>query len=192
MALTPRFTSVWQTLGVSVRALIPGNNSITTATPANGQRTQGAFPPESGPAWAQIQLSSLIGHYGQELTSAPGRCERLVRMRCGSYRSEADLLCTALSAGVPGEIIRTRDSGPSALGPIAETLASNLAASRGISGADAKWAVEAWVAALAGSPDGSASPSESYVSPQPMAQRTKRGPTGTIRNPKTQYTDTDA
>jgi hypothetical protein len=142
----PRFTSVWQSLGVSIRALVPGTNPTAPRPPDDPIVDQSGPSAAAAREWAQTRLDTLITQHGDALVRAPSRCERLIRMRCGSHRLEADLLCRALRAQIPEDLLNARQIGSQFATTVA-TLTERLTACD-VSRADARWAVEAWAQAI--------------------------------------------
>jgi hypothetical protein len=102
----------------------------------------------SAPADApREELKRLISRYGPDLADNPSRVGGLLRDVCGQYRKEISLLVGAAQEGIPSEF-RHGGTGlltASRLGSLARKLEGN----RGLSEANARWAVEAWAAALA-------------------------------------------
>ena len=181
LPLTPRFTSVWQSLGRSVRALTPGGGLASSEEREGPSSSQVIKTRESGREWAERQLAALISHHGFDLVCATGRCEKLIRTRCGSYRAEAELLCMALRAEVPGCLFQLQVEDVQRAS-ILQKLSAQFV-DRGVSRTDAEWAVRAWAQAL-GITISDFRPSTGSEFHDTAGAIGDRGPTRTVRVPR--------
>jgi hypothetical protein len=87
------------------------------------------------------QLRAIVKEHGSAIGEDVDRCRRLVNEQCDPGR-DANLLVTALQAGVPRSLLQ--DSSDAARA----RLARELAEKQGLVPALAAWAVESWALAL--------------------------------------------
>ena len=99
-------------------------------------------PPEQTPA---EELKALVRRFGPELGSEPSRVGGLLRDVAGQYRMEISLIVAAAAEGIPAALLSgSRPTSGSQVGALARRLEAN----RGLSETNARWAVQAWSAAL--------------------------------------------
>lgn len=149
MTDVPRFGSLWQTVGVSLRGLVPGRDSGRSDRADDGDE-QPESPADvacSTRGWVERQLTSLLAQHGTGLLDEPGRCERLLRRRCGVYRTEVYILTACLERGVPQELRRRSQDG-FVTGATVQELAASLQRDLPLQGGNARWGVCAWARAL--------------------------------------------
>jgi hypothetical protein len=99
-------------------------------------------PPDETPA---EELKALVRRFGTGLGSEPSRVGGLLRDVCGQYRMEISLIVAAAAEGIPAALLSgSRPTSGSQVGALARRLEAN----RGLSETNARWAVQAWSAAL--------------------------------------------
>jgi hypothetical protein len=136
---------------------------------------------------AKKHLADLIQRYGVQLGAEPGRLAGLLKDVCGQYRMEISLLVAAAQEGIPEQLISgSQPSSSSRTG----ALARRLETSRGLSEANARWAVQAWSEALptmelAPTGDGVRhDPTEAALPPPPTADQLALTKAGGGRPPR--------
>jgi hypothetical protein len=95
---------------------------------------------------ARQALGELIARYGPGLVDDPRQCEALLRDYLGAHKRELNALVGALRDGIPAELQRTPGSVPMEVR--LATLSQRLANDQALDPAAARWAVDAWAAAL--------------------------------------------
>jgi hypothetical protein len=94
------------------------------------------------------ELGAILAKQGLALLEDPKQCEALLKEKCGSFKREVRVLIGALQEGIPGELLALLAGvSPEVLH---EQLAQRLEEELALSAQAARWAVEAWAAALAG------------------------------------------
>jgi hypothetical protein len=57
--------------------------------------------------YPRLKLCELITQYGRSFVEEPGRCEGYLRDYCSQYRSEVNILLTALKERVPADLLNS-------------------------------------------------------------------------------------
>jgi F0F1-type ATP synthase membrane subunit c/vacuolar-type H+-ATPase subunit K len=95
---------------------------------------------------ARQALSDLIDQYGKSIIQMPSSCQLFLASKLSAYPEEKNLLSTALSRGIPDQILQ--HAGTAGYEQKLEFLARDLATATGIGAQDASEAVTTWAQAL--------------------------------------------
>jgi len=109
-------------------------------------------------------LHQIVQQYGPEVANDPRRCEALLRDFAPEYRREIFVLTSALEQGIVDDLRAM--TGQMTYGVILPRLTAELSEATALSGAAARWAVDAWAEALGIVATGAAAPSTSQTTQQ--------------------------